>query len=464
MSTETNVPYSWLKSLPPSLFEVDEIPLTGKIQPFPWQRFVEAIIKQFELSKLSLHPKDWKWLDSQELFSGLGEDPHLIKIGLSGYEGKAIFAINKRDLQAAIYLFILHRPLELNAIDSSYEQAFYHLLTIAFCDQFTALDWEKGLQPYILPQSDFTPETMLSMDIDVEAADRHFIVRLFLDNTLRQNWKEKHTIPFEASQNPTLAQKLTLPVSIEAGYFNIRRSQWENLTAGDFVFLDSCTINDNLHDGSLLLRVYDIPYYKAQLSEGNITLDEQPSYNEMESTMPKNDDDDTDFDFDDESEHEETEHDDKTEHEDEDSDFNFDDDSDFDFDDDSEIETHTEHEDTDTENKAAATATAAAPPSPAKAAAPAKPAASASAGKKSEVVQSSAKSGSLKDIPMHVVVEVGRFQMTVEKMMELQPGNMLNLNVSPEDGVDLVVNGRRIGRGELLKFGETLGVRITEVG
>lgn len=462
MSTETNTPYDWLKSLSPSLLEVDEIPLTGKIQSFPWQRYVEAIIKQFELSKLSIHPKEWKWLDSNELFNGIADDPHLIRVGLSGYEGSAILAVNKRDLQAAIYIFILHRNPEVNAIDPSYEQAFFQLLTIAFCDQFSALNWEKGLQPYILPSIDFHPEALLAMDIDIEVADRHITTRLFLDETLRRSWKEKHIIPFEISQNPTLAQKLTLPVSIEAGYFNMRQQQWNSLKPGDFIFLDGCTIDDSLHDGTLLLRIYDIPYYKAHLSEGNITLDEQPSYSEIESTMPKNDDD-TDFDFDDDSDFEDTEHDEKTEHEDEDSDFNFDDDSDFDFDDDSEIEHDTEVNDKHAESNAAAPA-AAAPKAKATAAAPAKPAAPTS-GKKTEVASSPAKqAGSLKDIPMHVVVEVGRFQMTVEKMMELQPGNMLNLNVRPEDGVDLVVNGRRIGKGELLKFGETLGVRITEVG
>ena len=63
-----------------------------------------------------------------------------------------------------------------------------------------------------------------------------------------------------------------------------------------------------------------------------------------------------------------------------------------------------------------------------------------------------------------MIVEVGRIEMSIKTIMELQPGNMLELNVRPENGVDLVVNGKRIGKGELLKLGESLGVRILDIG
>jgi len=54
--------------------------------------------------------------------------------------------------------------------------------------------------------------------------------------------------------------------------------------------------------------------------------------------------------------------------------------------------------------------------------------------------------------------------MTVQTLLDLNPGNLLELDVHPESGVDLVVNGSRIGKGELLQIGDTLGVRILELG
>ena len=67
------------------------------------------------------------------------------------------------------------------------------------------------------------------------------------------------------------------------------------------------------------------------------------------------------------------------------------------------------------------------------------------------------------EIPLNIVIEVGRVKTSVEKLMELQPGNMLELDLRPENGVDLVVNGRRIAKGELLRIGDTLGVRVLDI-
>ncbi|MEI8366630.1 MAG: type III secretion system cytoplasmic ring protein SctQ, partial [Parachlamydiaceae bacterium] len=70
---------------------------------------------------------------------------------------------------------------------------------------------------------------------------------------------------------------------------------------------------------------------------------------------------------------------------------------------------------------------------------------------------------SVDEIPLSVVIEVGRIQMSVKKLLELQPGNMLDLDIHPESGVDLVVNGKRIAKGELLRIGDVLGIRIMEL-
>ncbi|MCH9625036.1 MAG: hypothetical protein S4CHLAM123_02020 [Chlamydiales bacterium] len=64
------------------------------------------------------------------------------------------------------------------------------------------------------------------------------------------------------------------------------------------------------------------------------------------------------------------------------------------------------------------------------------------------------------ELPIRLTVEVGRLRMTAKELIALAPGNLLELNVSPEQGVDLVVNGKKVGRGELIKMGDVLGVRI----
>jgi flagellar motor switch protein FliN/FliY len=53
--------------------------------------------------------------------------------------------------------------------------------------------------------------------------------------------------------------------------------------------------------------------------------------------------------------------------------------------------------------------------------------------------------------------------MTVDHLMKLSPGNFLELPIHPEQGVNLTVNGQKIGRGELVYLGEQLGIRILEL-
>ncbi|MFT4554043.1 MAG: flagellar motor switch protein FliN/FliY [Chlamydiales bacterium] len=69
-----------------------------------------------------------------------------------------------------------------------------------------------------------------------------------------------------------------------------------------------------------------------------------------------------------------------------------------------------------------------------------------------------------KDIPMTISVEAGRLEMSAEKLIALRPGNMLEIPTLPEMGVALVVNGKQVGKGELIRVGETLGVRIVAMG
>lgn len=66
-------------------------------------------------------------------------------------------------------------------------------------------------------------------------------------------------------------------------------------------------------------------------------------------------------------------------------------------------------------------------------------------------------------IPILLTAEAGRIRMTAEELMQLSPGSIIDLKVRPEQGIDLVVNGKRVGKGELVKVGEVLGVRILKL-
>jgi flagellar motor switch protein FliN len=62
-----------------------------------------------------------------------------------------------------------------------------------------------------------------------------------------------------------------------------------------------------------------------------------------------------------------------------------------------------------------------------------------------------------------LTAEIGRIRLPLQKLLHLQPGAMIDLIQRPEQGVDITINGKKVASGELLKLGETIGLRILDV-
>lgn len=66
----------------------------------------------------------------------------------------------------------------------------------------------------------------------------------------------------------------------------------------------------------------------------------------------------------------------------------------------------------------------------------------------------------LSDVPVPLVAELGRINCRARDIMYLRVGQILELNRSPHEPLDLVVQGQSIGRGELVEVDGKLGIRI----
>lgn len=70
------------------------------------------------------------------------------------------------------------------------------------------------------------------------------------------------------------------------------------------------------------------------------------------------------------------------------------------------------------------------------------------------------------DIPVEVQIILGRAEMSVSELMELQKGSTIALDRRIGEPVDVIVNGRRIARGEVTVLDHDtsrFGIRLTEV-
>jgi flagellar motor switch protein FliN/FliY len=69
----------------------------------------------------------------------------------------------------------------------------------------------------------------------------------------------------------------------------------------------------------------------------------------------------------------------------------------------------------------------------------------------------------LLDIPLKVSVELGRASMIIDKMLQLTQGSVVELNKSAGETVEIYVNDKLLGKGEVIVVNERFGVRITEI-
>jgi flagellar motor switch protein FliN/FliY len=67
------------------------------------------------------------------------------------------------------------------------------------------------------------------------------------------------------------------------------------------------------------------------------------------------------------------------------------------------------------------------------------------------------------DVPVELTVEIGRTTMTIGETLAIGPGSIVSLNRAIGEPVDLLVNGKRIARGEVVAVDEEFGLRVTEI-
>lgn len=67
------------------------------------------------------------------------------------------------------------------------------------------------------------------------------------------------------------------------------------------------------------------------------------------------------------------------------------------------------------------------------------------------------------EVPVHLVFELGRTEIALSELEALQAGYVFELGKPLSQSVDILANGHRVGTGELVRLGETIGVRVSRL-
>ncbi len=69
----------------------------------------------------------------------------------------------------------------------------------------------------------------------------------------------------------------------------------------------------------------------------------------------------------------------------------------------------------------------------------------------------------LKDLPMNIYIELGRTQMQIKDILELERGYVIELDKLASEPVDVYVNNKKIAEGEVVVIDKHFGIRITSL-
>ena len=70
---------------------------------------------------------------------------------------------------------------------------------------------------------------------------------------------------------------------------------------------------------------------------------------------------------------------------------------------------------------------------------------------------------SLMDVPVKVDVVLGKVRMSIEELMAMEPGEVVALEATSTDLIEVYVSDRLMARGRLVIADGELGVSLTEI-
>lgn len=290
-------------------------------------------------------------------------------------------------------------------------EGFLHYLLI---EALLELQKQQGLSSLTLTvqsekKSAWEEESYFCFELLCKTATASAACKIYIPPSFRTAF-EKHfsqvpSLPFSNE----MKESIFLDLSIEVGSSLVKQKELKQLKLGDFLLLDRCLYDPDSKKGAFLLMLEEVPIFRGKVTQEGCKLAEIPVYQEVQK-MDENNKEEDSF---------------------------YEEESLFDEDEELSLESN-ETGTAPIQEKAQEKVQA-------------KPSAS------------QATAIRLDELELNVKVELCRLKMTAKGLSELSIGNLLPLDVTIDRGVDLVVNGKRFARGELLRMGEHLGVRILEI-
>lgn len=294
------------------------------------------------------------------------------------------------------------QPTEALMADASMGEGFSLFVLLSLLQKFSSLSYPPGTQLSLVSKAEGHP--LLEIEILLSTDTQRWPCTLYVSD-LFLNSLQSHFAPQPLEKlNPSLAAQIDVTCDFTVGETLLPLASFRELALGDFLCIDQFTLDPATGDGSVTLRIGTQAVWGCVLSEGQLTAQNPFPAHLEDGSMSIPTDDDSDV-------------------------LN-------------ELDQMNSFDEEDLE------AAQEAPGAPKK-----------TRTKKKATFGNTA----LEKAEVRLVISLGRISMSLRDLLSLQEGNLLDLPITLQGPVDLLVGEQRVGRGELIQIDETLGVRITEI-
>lgn len=438
-------PFDCLPEVEPRLKQLDSIPLTGKAPPFAWNLLSERLSQLFERPDFFIKPGKIEWKTKESLLEGMGDLVFPLSFSVFPLEGHLTWILPLQQKEQLVRWFLTHDaspslPMDEEAVLNP----FYHFFALETLYQTTQIFKDHRLNPLLNEKGSVPQEDALCWDIHLSLGDLPLSGRLLISPAFRKSWVDFFSDCAPSSHQKILNQTRRKTITISLGSTHLSSKQWTSIQVGDLLLIEQHSFHLPSFEGKVSILCEGDPIFEASLKKNRLTISEISLFQEVNNLMPKKpinedhddettdlelSDDDFDFSEDEESLDEEDE--------------SFDEESD----DDHEIEEDEEEEDQEEESSENVEEEKEA---------------------SEDLLQNEDEQdvplASPKEIPFKITVELARIEMPFDSFSQIEPGNLIELHKNIKEEVHLSVNGKIVAKGELVKIGDLLGVRIQEVG
>lgn len=395
---------SWIKQVETAVKGARLVPMLGTIPTFPKEDFENALKRSLGLENLSIDMTNAQWRQGDEVSEGFGQNVLQIAIQLSPLQGSCSLIIGGEDFDKLSKFLVDSSGKKVQFLDPFLQKGFFKYLCLQSLSAVTETGYLQTLSPKLVDMP-FVKETAYCIDLDLRVKRTHVWARLLIPAMLQQNLKAHFTDSWSYHMESDLYSSIKTPISLNIGDVKLTMEEWSCIKTGDLLMLDHCSFNPETGKGLLKMQLGQTPLMLVKLKQNKLKIIDHAFYVE-ENTMDSLDDKQPPFD---EQTHP------------------------------SQATDHPSEEALDTEQETALDT-------------------------KKTPKQVAEKLTPPNKVPLTLNVEATKINLTLEQLLALKPGNILETELTPDTQVNLTLEGKTVAKGVLIQYGDVTGVKITKLG